>query len=311
MAVDTDPLLKAQRESGNSAYVPVILPPPIKPQTSTTSFEMLESTSALVEDHREYVEESSLPPINRCRVWGVDFDCVTMHEAVQWIDLVIQHRATTYAITANLNYLMLCDQNPRLNAFTARCPLVLCDGKPIQWRSLLTKSRLPERVAGSDLIYRLAELSAKKNYSIYMLGGAPGVAEKAAEVLVQQYRGLQIAGMHCPPFGHWSAADRDDMKRRIQSANPDILLVAFGQPKGEYWIEENYRELNVPISIQVGATFDFVAGHAKRAPDIYQRIGAEWLYRMVHDPKRLGPRYFANAMFLFKAIRRELLQRLA
>ena len=309
MAVETSPQFDKGANPTRARYVPVILPPPTL-STSNSSLKMLESTSALVDDHCESAEPSLLAPVSRCHVWGVDFDCVTMDEAVQWIDLVIQHRATTYAITANLNYLMLCDRNPRLKAFTSRCPLVLCDGKPIQWRSLLEQSRLPERVAGSDLIYRLAHLSAQKGYSIYMLGGAGGVAEKAASILSSQYPGLQIAGVHCPPFGNWSAADRDEMNHRIQDANPDILLVAFGQPKGEYWIEENYRELNVPISIQVGATFDFVAGQAKRAPEFFQRVGAEWLYRMLNDPKRLGPRYLANALYLCKALRRDLLQKL-
>ncbi len=234
-----------------------------------------------------------------------------MSEALQWIDLVIEHRATTYAITANLNYLMLCDKYPRLKAFTNRCPLVLCDGKPIHWRSKLEPNALPERVAGADLIFKLAELAAKRKYSIYLLGGEPGVAMQTAEVLTKQYPGLCVSGVHSPPFGKWTSEEREEMRARIRQANPDILLVAFGQPKGEFWIEENYRDLNVPISIQIGASFDFVTGNAKRAPKFLQVVGLEWFYRMLHDPKRLGSRYFSNAVFLLKAIRRDLLRQLS
>ncbi len=255
--------------------------------------------------------EFALPKFDRCRIWDVDFDCVTMEQSVDLLDAMIQNRVNTYAITANLNYLMLCSQNPRLAAFTQRCPLVLCDGKPIQLRSRLETNRLPERVAGSDLIYKLAELSVRRGYSIYMLGGADGVAAKAAQRLTSLYPGLRISGVHCPPFGNWNGDVRNEMNERIVAAKPDILLVAFGQPKGEFWIEQNYKELQVPISIQVGATFDFLAGNAQRAPKWMQDFCAEWLYRAFKDPRRLAPRYLANAAYLFRAVQADLLRKLA
>jgi N-acetylglucosaminyldiphosphoundecaprenol N-acetyl-beta-D-mannosaminyltransferase len=92
---------------------------------------------------------------------------------------------------------------------------------------------------------------------------------------------------------------------QIQQAKPDVLLVALGQPKGEYWIEDNLQRLNVPLSIQVGASFDFVAGNAQRAPKLWQTLGCEWLYRMLKDPKRLAPRYFRNALYLLRFIHRD------
>jgi N-acetylglucosaminyldiphosphoundecaprenol N-acetyl-beta-D-mannosaminyltransferase len=294
---------------------PVIVRPTARPELplqppvdspSQENLDALEHALQLENDPATYI-----PAFRRCNIWGVSLDCATMVQAVEWIDWVIEHRATTYAITANLNYLMLCHKHPRLKEFTQDCPLVLCDGKPLQWRSMLEKNKLPERVAGSDLIFKLAELSAAQGYGIYLLGGADGVAKKAADKLKEMYPSLKISGVYSPPFRDWTAADKYDMNRRIKNANPDILLVAFGQPKGEYWIEENYRELNVPISIQLGASFDFIAGLAKRAPKPMQFIGCEWFYRMLHDPRRLVPRYFSNAVFLLKAIRRELLQKLA
>ncbi len=280
-------------------------PPPVVIVPPATS----ESTVALQPTVAE-LRVPTLPKLNRCHVWGVDFDCVTMPQAVSLIDAVVQSRANTYAITANLNYLMLCNMHPRLAAFTKRCPLVLCDGKPIEWRSKLEKHPLPERVAGSDLIYKLSELAHERNYGIYFLGGAEGIAASAAEKLKSLYPRMRVSGVHCPPFGKWNGAQRAEMTNRIIDASPDILLVAFGQPKGEYWIEENYRQLDVPMSIQVGASFDFVTGNAKRAPKLLQQTGAEWLYRTYMDPRRLIPRYSANLWYLLKAFRQDLLTRL-
>ncbi len=101
-----------------------------------------------------------LPILPATHVWGIDYSVVSMEGALEFIDTMIRRREPSYAITANLNYAMLCHQNPRLASFTQHCRLVLCDGMPIFWRSLLNKTKLPERVAGADLIYRLAERSA-------------------------------------------------------------------------------------------------------------------------------------------------------
>jgi N-acetylglucosaminyldiphosphoundecaprenol N-acetyl-beta-D-mannosaminyltransferase len=134
------------------------------------------------------------------------------------------------------------------------------------------------------------------------LGAAPGVALAAAESLKERFPALKIAGTYSPPFKQLNAAEHADMVARIHAAKPDILLVAFGQPKGECWIYDNLQELNVPLSIQLGASFDFLAGTAQRAPKIWQRFACEWLYRALSDPMRLIPRYASNAWFLARKL---------
>lgn len=230
-----------------------------------------------------------------------------MAQTLDYIDALIQRKTPGYLVTANLNYTMLCHDNPRLTEFTRRSELVLCDGMPILWRSRLNKQPLPERVAGADLIFKLAERAALKDHRIFMMGGAEGVAQKAADNLRAAYPRLKIVGTECPPFRQPTVQEHHDLHQRIRDARPDILLVAFGQPKGEYWIEDNYQELGVPVSIQLGASFDFVAGIAKRAPIKWQSLGLEWLYRTIHDPKRLLPRYARNAWYLLQAVRKDLL----
>ena len=249
-----------------------------------------------------------LPVLPATHVWGIDYSVVNMQQSLDFIEVMIQRREVNYAITANLNYAMLCSENPRLAAFTQHCKLVLCDGMPILWRSKLNKQRLPERVAGADLIYALAERSAARGYRIFLMGGAEGIAQEAADKLHEQFPRLNIAGVECPPFRKLTVDEHDQLCQRIRNAKPDILLVAFGQPKGEFWIEENYQALGVPLCIQLGASFDFIVGKARRAPRWIQRIGMEWLFRAVRDPQRLVPRYAKNGWYLFKAIRADLLE---
>ncbi len=249
-----------------------------------------------------------LPQHASTRVWGIDYSMVTMQQTLDFIDAMIQRREPNYAITANLNYAMLCETSPRLTAFTELCKLVLCDGMPIFWRSKLNKQQLPERVAGADLIYALAELSAKRGYRMFLMGGDEGVAQQAAGKLQELNPRLTIAGVECPPFRKLTEDEHDQLCGRIQSTKPDILLVAFGQPKGEFWIEENYQSLGVPFCIQLGASFDFIVGKARRAPVWMQKIGLEWLFRSLSDPRRLLPRYIKNALYLVKAVRRDLLE---
>ncbi len=245
------------------------------------------------------------------RVWGLDYHAIDMEQTLDYLEKVMFARYPSYAVTANLNYAMLCANNPRLAAFTRKSSLTLCDGMPVLWRSKLNKTKLPERVAGADLIYRLTERCADKNLRVYFYGASEGIAEKAAAVLKKRYPKLIVAGVQCPPFRACSSEEIRGQIARIKQAKPDLLLVALGQPKGEYWIEDHLEELAVPLTIQLGASFDFVAGNSIRAPRYLQMLGLEWLHRTLKDPVRLAPRYFFNLVFLAKAIRRELIEKLS
>ncbi len=249
----------------------------------------------------------AIPPLPTRRLWGIDFSSVSAQQALDRIDVLVFRHDPAFVITANLNYVMLCDANVNLPIVTQQAAMVLCDGMPILWRSRFDTQSLPERVAGSDLIYKICERAAFRGHRVYFLGGAEGVAQKAADRLAKMYPGLIVAGVDCPPFREWDEFDRESINCKIIAAKPDILLVAFGQPKGEFWIYENYKKLGVPVSIQLGASFDFVAGTARRAPKIFQRVGLEWLYRALSQPVRLVPRYWKNFCFLLKTLRQEII----
>ena len=245
------------------------------------------------------------------KVWGIPFHVVTMEQTLDYLEHVMRCGKPSYAVTANLNYAMLCSKDPRLAAFTEKSVLTLCDGMPILWRSRLDKLKLPERVAGADLIYRLTERCAQQKLRVYFYGASEGIAEKAAAALKKRYPNLIIAGVQCPPFGTNSPVEVRGQLDRIKNSKPDLLYVALGQPKGEYWIEEHLEELGVPLTIQLGASFDFVAGNSTRAPMIWQKLGLEWLHRTIKDPKRLAPRYFNNLLYLLKTVHRELIEKLS
>ena len=245
------------------------------------------------------------------RVWGLDYHAIDMAQTLDHLERVMVAREPSYVVTANLNYAMLCAKTPRLAAFTKKSALTLCDGTPILWRSKLNATKLPERVAGADLIYRLAERCANKHLRVYFYGASEGVAEKASKALKALYPKLIVAGVQCPPFRACSPEEIRGQIARIKQARPDLLLVALGQPKGEYWIEDHFEELAIPLTIQLGASFDFVAGVSIRAPRLLQILGLEWLHRTIKDPVRLIPRYFSNFVFLVKAVRRELIEKLS
>lgn len=305
-------LLAAQQQEAPSAGSQILSGPPSVPsvdqgrQVSGVNLE-----EAIKVTNTAIGSTASSSPHEKVSVWGLDYHAVTMSQAIDYLDQIISKGEPSFAVTANLNYGMLCSKHPRLLEFTKRAALVLCDGMPIFWRSKLGSKALPERVAGSDLIYKLSERCAAKKYRIYFYGAAEGVAEAAASRLQQLYPGLEVAGVQCPPFHDSSSTAIQDQVARIKKARPDVLLVALGQPKGEYWIEDHLKELGVPLAIQLGASFDFVAGQAKRAPRWMQRTGLEWLYRASKDPRRLIPRYWSNFVYLVSSVRREMIEGLS
>ncbi|MEM7477051.1 MAG: WecB/TagA/CpsF family glycosyltransferase [Planctomycetota bacterium] len=259
--------------------------------------------------------------IKRIRVWGVEFAKLDMMRTLEFVRYLVQRGKPEFLITANLNYLMLTQENPQLEKVNQRAAAILADGHPIVWRSRLgscvqrframfgarkaATSGLQSRVAGSDLILELGRLSAEHGYRVFLLGGEPGVAEAAADVMQTKYPGCQIAGCYAPPFRKLSEQEELDMLARISDTKADILLLATGQPRGEIWLSENLDKIAASVSIQVGASFDFLAGKSRRAPKFFQRIGCEWLYRACSEPRRLVPRYARNAAFLLKCVIRE------
>jgi len=227
-------------------------------------------------------------------VMGLPLANLTAEEAVDQIEGLILSGGTHQVATANLDFWLNSLNDVHLHRILAGCSLVLPDGMPLVWISRLLGTPLKERVSGADLVPRLAQLSAKKGYRIYLLGGRDGVGERAATSLREMYPDVNIVGHYAPPLVDLEHMDHFDTLERIRAAKPDILMVAFGNPKQEKWIRMHSRSLGVPVSIGIGGSMDMLVGDVQRAPVWMQRIGLEWLGRAMQEPGRLGPRYTRN-----------------
>src|SRR5262245_35800038 len=238
------------------------------------------------------------------KVWIADvlFDDVTMAEAVTRVAHMARQRdRPRYVCPGNLDHLALLRRDQRFGEIYRRADLVLADGMPIVWLSRLARGgSLRERVAGSDLFWELARLSADTGLKLFFLGGAPGAAERAAAAARARYPGVQICGIYCPSFEEFgSDAEEARPADAIRRAAPDILLVALGAPKQEKWIAAHQTQLGVPVAIGVGGSFEMAGGLIHRAPLWMQRAGMEWLHRLAREPGRLWRRYLVRDLPLF------------
>ena len=194
--------------------------------------------------------------------------------------------------TANTDFLINALSDPELRHVLRGCDLVVPDGMPVVWAAKLMRTPLQERVTGADIVPALARLAAEKGYRVYMLGARPEIAQRAKARMEADYPGIQIVGCVSPPVAPLLEMDSDSILEDIARARPDILLVAFGNPKQEKWIYLHRERLGaVPLCIGVGGTFDFIAGGTVRAPLWMQTNGLEWAYRLTHEPGRLWKRY--------------------
>jgi len=214
---------------------------------------------------------------------GVRVDDVTFEEALSVIEGFIREGTPHQVVTVNPEFVMAARRDEEFRRILNAAHLALPDGIGLIWASRLLGRPLRERVAGSDLVPMIAALAAKRGYRLFLLGAAPGVAEEAAQRLRQENPGLTIAGTHA---GSPAVEEEEEIVALVQAARPHVLLVAYGAPAQDKWIARNLERLRVPVCMGVGGALDFIAGVAKRAPRWVQRLGLEWLHRLIHQPWR-------------------------
>lgn len=232
----------------------------------------------------------------KAEILGVGVDSVTMNEALNQIENYFVERKPRLIATANAEMLMRATQDEELKSILNSADLVVPDGAGTVWAAHHLGYDMPERVAGYDLAQELMKNSPAKNRRIYFFGSAPNVAEKAKLKAEELYPGIQIVGTR---NGFFTADDEPQIIEDIKSAQPDLLLVALGVPKQEKWLFKYKDELQVPVSIGVGGTFDVMAGVMKRAPKWMQKAKLEWLFRAILQPQRAG-RLIALPKFVLK-----------
>lgn len=234
-------------------------------------------------------------------VFGLPFDDATMADVLHYIDASVRTRKPRYITTANLDFATQAASDVELQRIIYDADLNLCDGVPLMWASKGMPRPIQERIAGADLVPELLSHSSTNGYRVFILGAAEEVLTRALQRARRDNPDLLISG-YSPPPADLDSLDNETIHRRILAAHPDILLVAMGCPKQEKWISRNHQALGVPISIGVGASIDFLAGETRRAPEWMQRVGAEWVFRLTQDPRRLGGRYARDLRFYGRAM---------
>lgn len=241
----------------------------------------------------------------RIKFMNTNIDNLTMAETLHEIDKLIQKKNCSYVVTPNVDHIVRLEKDEELQKVYKNASLILTDGKPLIWISKWYKTPIKEKISGSDLFPRVCQLAANKNYTMYLLGAAEGVADTATRNLMKKYPGLNIVGTYSPPFGfEKNEQEMNKIKTQIQDVHPDILIVGLGCPKQEKFMYYHCKELGVPISFGLGASIDFEAGNIKRAPKWMSNHGLEWLYRFSKEPKRLFKRYFVDDLKIIQVARK-------
>lgn len=231
------------------------------------------------------------PPLH---LGEVPVDDVTMSEAIDAIDALVEAGEGGTVLTPNVDHVVLARHDPRLREAYSTASLSLCDGMPILWASRLLGHALREKVSGSDLILPLMRTAARRDRTVYLLGGAPGVAERAAEALRREVPCLRIVGWDAPDVDVDRGPIDPALLARVRAARADLVLVALGCPKQEIFMRRAAADLAPSVLLGIGAGLDFWAGTAERAPRWVSALGLEWLFRLAREPRRLWRRYLVR-----------------
>jgi N-acetylglucosaminyldiphosphoundecaprenol N-acetyl-beta-D-mannosaminyltransferase len=229
------------------------------------------------------------------RVGSIDIDPVGLDEALDRIAELVARRCGGMVFTPNVDHVVLAEEDRRLREAYAKADLALVDGVPVLWAARALGSFLPEKVSGSDLIRPLVARAAACGWSIYLLGGRPGVGAKAKDVFEREFPGVRIVGVSSPDIDlSKDLSEQAETIAAISAAQPDLLFLALGAPKQEIWGCRIREAVSPAVILGIGATLDFVSGEAKRAPRWISSVGFEWLYRLAREPRRLWRRYLVR-----------------
>lgn len=243
-------------------------------------------------------------------MFGVQIDALRMPEAVEAVTAWTREEgepACRYVVTPNVDHTLLLQEHQGLRDAYVDAGLVLADGMPVVLASRLLRKPLPERVTGADLVPALFNAAdPERPLTVYLLGAAPGVAQRARDNIHTRWPGVRVTGLYSPPLGfERDDAENEAILKRIEAANPDVLVVGLGAPKQELWVHRHRRRIRAKAALCVGASIDFLADEKPRAPVWMQKSGLEWLHRLSSEPRRLFRRYARDAFVFPKLVWRE------
>ena len=230
----------------------------------------------------------------RVHVLNGTFDPLTSRQTVDAVFALLDAGKRGWLCTVNVATLMTMRKRRHLQSFVDRAALIVADGQPIVWCAPLFGNRLPERVAGVDLIDVLCARAAVEGRGVYFLGAAATVVARTVRVLADRYPTLRIAGAD----GYFDASAAPLRADAIRASDASLLFVGMGSPRQEWFIETHWERLGVGLAVGVGGSFDVIGGDRMRAHPWIRRMGLEWLVRLVQEPRRLLWRYVVtNTIF--------------
>lgn len=230
-------------------------------------------------------ESQALPPAHHVvTILGIPINRLTMAQTVAHIIALLAEPHLHQITTPNPEFVMAAQSDAEFRRILNQADLCIPDGIGLVWASRWLGQPIPERVPGSELVYKLAEAAAAHSFSLFLLGAEPGVAKQAGAILQAQYPGLSIAGTYA---GSPDPTEDETICRLINQSGANLLYVAYGAPQQDKWIDRNRGRLStVRVAIGVGGALDFITGKRIRAPRWMQKLGLEWLYRLWQEPWR-------------------------
>jgi N-acetylglucosaminyldiphosphoundecaprenol N-acetyl-beta-D-mannosaminyltransferase len=237
------------------------------------------------------VAEATRHTILRCPI-----DALTLEQTVERIVELIRSGSPASQLSLNAAKVVDAQRDERLRGLLRRATIVSADGQSLVWAGRLLGVRLPERVAGIDVLMHLLAALEREAMSAYFLGSREAVIGQTVEHIATRHPSLRIAGFH---HGHFPPEEDLCVAAEIGETAPDALFVGMSSPRKEYWIDAHQVRTRARFAMGVGGSFDVIAGVTRRAPRIVQRVGLEWAYRTVQEPRRLAGRYArTNAAFV-------------
>jgi N-acetylglucosaminyldiphosphoundecaprenol N-acetyl-beta-D-mannosaminyltransferase len=222
--------------------------------------------------------------VAKIEILGVEFYPVTLDGAMQAVDWMLSRNdgRTRLVVTGNPLMTIAAQKDPEFMSILKSADLMVPDGVGILWAAQKLGKKLPERVDGVSLVYRILEM--RPSPRVFLLGGKPGVPEKARSAVEKERPGVRFCGTH---HGYFQADEEDKVVEAIADRKSDIILVGMGSPKQEKFIWRNRARLGAKVALGVGGVLDILSGKTQRAPESFQKAGLEWLFRLVREPKRL------------------------
>lgn len=241
---------------------------------------------------------------------GVHVNTLVIEQVIDYINQAIQFRKKSILAYVNVHAVNLAQSQPWFKDFINDADITYCDGYGVRLGAKILGGDIPQRYTPPDWFPRLSSMCAQKGHSLFFLGARPGIAERVAEILVDEHPDLKIIGTHHGYFDKTPGCPENNaVLQAINAAKPDILVVGFGMPLQEKWLVDNWSCIEAWVALPVGAMFDYLAGGITRAPRLFTDHGFEWLGRLVVEPKRLWKRYLVGIPMFLLAVFHQCMRR--